>query len=329
MQLLPSEKIKREILVKRKAETSLKFGKSPEQRTVQELISLGVVNVDKSKGPTSHQVSAYAQKILKVSKGGHSGTLDPAVTGVLPIAFERATRIVEVLLTAGKEYVAIMHLHKEVDENLLRETIKNNFVGKIRQLPPIKSAVKRQWRFRKVYYIEILEIDGKDVLMRIGCQAGTYIRKICHDIGEKLDTGAHMAELRRTKAGGFDESTLVTLQDLADAYSYYEKENNERYLRHCVLPVESAVDHIPKIWVLDSAVNSLCHGMNLKVPGIVKLHTEIQKDDIVAVMTLKDELIAVGVSQMTSKDMLDLEKGLAVDINKVFMEPGVYPRMDF
>jgi H/ACA ribonucleoprotein complex subunit 4 len=327
MQLLPFERIKREILVKRKAETSPKFGKDPKDRTVPELIELGVANIDKPKGPSSHQVSAYAQKILKVSKGGHSGTLDPGVTGVLPIAFEKATRIVQVLLTAGKEYVAIMHLHKEVDENALREVCKT-FEGRIKQMPPVKSAIKRQWRFRKVYYIQILEIDGKDVLLKIGCQAGTYIRKLLHDIGQSLGCGAHMAELRRTKAGGFDESTLITLQDLADAVYYYEKESNDKYLRHCIKPVETAVEHMPKIWVMDSAVDTLCHGINLKIPGIAKLHTEIQKDDIVAVMTLKDELIAVGISQIASKEVMNSEKGLAVSINKVFMAPGTYPRMD-
>lgn len=328
MQLLPFERIKREILIKRKSETSPKFGKDPKDRTVQELIQLGVANIDKPKGPTSHQVSAYAQKILKVSKGGHSGTLDPAVTGVLPIAFERATRIVQVLLIAGKEYVAVMHMHKEVDEKVLREVCKT-FEGRIKQLPPVKSAVKRQWRFRKIYYIQILEIEGKDVLLKIGCQAGTYIRKLLHDIGQSLGCGAHMAELRRTKAGGFDESTLITLQDLTDACWYYEHEGNEKYLRYCIRPVEYAVEHMPKIWVLDSAVNTLCHGMNLKIPGISQLHTEIQKDDIVAVMSLKDELIAVGISQMSSRDIMDSEKGLAININKVFMMPGTYPRMDF
>ena len=327
MEGLPFERIRREVLEKRKAETSHKYGKNPSERTIPELMELGVVNIDKPKGPTSHQVSAYAQKILKVKKGGHSGTLDPNVTGVLPIAFERATRIVQVLLTAGKEYVAIMHLHKPLDEKIIRETCKS-FEGRIKQLPPVKSAIKRQWRFRKVYYIDILEIDEQDVLMRIGCQAGTYIRKLLHDIGGKLGTGAHMAELRRTKAGGFDESTLITLQDLADAFHYYTNENNEKYLRHCIKPVEAAVEHLAKVWVLDSAVNALCHGMNLKVPGIAKLSTEIQKDDIVAVMTLKDELIAVGTADMISNDIIKNEKGLAVKINKVFMSPNTYPRMD-
>lgn len=327
MEGLPFERIKREILVKRKAETSDKFGKDPYSRTVPELIQLGIANIDKPKGPTSHQISAYAQKILGVKKGGHSGTLDPNVTGVLPIAFEKATRIVQVLLTSGKEYIAIMHLHKEVDKKQIKDTIKS-FEGKIKQLPPIKSAIKRQWRFRKIYYIDILETDGQDVLLRIGCQAGTYIRKLLHDIGAKLGVGAHMAELRRTKAGGFDESSLITLQDLADAYHYYKNENNEKFIRQCIRPVEEAVNHIPKVWVLDSAVNALCHGINLKVPGIVKLESDIQKDEIVAVMTLKDELVAIGTVNMISREMIKEEKGIAVKINKVFMASGTYPRMD-
>ena len=327
MEGLPFERIRRDVLEKRKAETSPKFGKRPEERSVPELIDLGIANIDKPRGPTSHQVSAYAQRILKVKKGGHSGTLDPNVTGVLPVAFERATRIVQVLLTAGKEYVAVMHTHKEIPIGQLTDVIKS-FEGKIKQLPPIKSAIKRQWRFRKVYYIDILEVDGQDVLLRIGCQAGTYIRKLLHDIGEKLGCGAHMAELRRTKAGGFDESTLVTLQDLQDAFYYYQNEDKDRYLRHCLLPVEAAVDHLAKVWVLDTTVNSLCHGMNLKVPGIAKLHSDIQVDEPVAVMTLKDELVAVGTAAMISKDVIKEEKGLAVKINKVFMSPGVYPRID-
>lgn len=327
MQGLPFERIKREILVKRKAETSDKYGKNPNERSIPELIDLGIANIDKPRGPTSHQISAYAQKILKVKKGGHSGTLDPNVTGVLPIAFERATRIVQVLLTAGKEYIAVMHLHKEIDPNLIKETVKS-FEGKIKQLPPIKSAIKRQWRFRKIYYIDILETDGQDVLLKIGCQAGTYIRKLIHDIGTKLGCGAHMAELRRTKAGGFDESTLITLQDLADAFYYYEKEKNEKYIRHCIQPIEYAVNHLPKIWVMDTTISSLCHGMNLKVPGIAKLESETQIDESVAVMSLKDELIAVGELKMLPKDIMNNEKGLAVKINKVFMEPNTYPRMD-
>ncbi len=324
---LPFEEIKREILVKRDARPSTRYGTNPEDRPTDELIQYGVVNIDKPSGPTSHQVSDYVQKILKIDKAGHSGTLDPKVTGVLPIATGRATRVVEYLLKAGKEYVGIMHLHKDVPEGKLHHTIQE-FIGKINQLPPIKSAIKRQMRERSIYYFKIIEIDDKDVLFRVGCQAGTYIRKLAHDVGVKLEVGAHMSELRRTKAGPFDESTLVTLQDLSDAYHFYKEEGNGKFLRHCMQPVESAVRHLPKIYVMDSSVNSICHGSNLKLPGISKLDSGILPDDSVAVITLKKELIGVGIAKMDSEKILKEEKGIAVDVNKVFMLPDVYPKME-
>ena len=322
--LLPFEKIKRNILIKKEAKTDSKVGCKPEERKTEEIIDYGVVNIDKPKGPTSHQVSEYAQRILGIKKAGHSGTLDPAVTGVLPVALGRSTRIVQTLLTAGKEYVGIMHLHKEIGEEKLKETIKNHFTGKIRQLPPIKSSVKRELRTREIYYFEILEIDGKDALFKIGCQAGTYIRKVVHDLGQELNVGAHMAELRRTKAGPFTEENLFTLQDLVDAFYYYKKENNEKFIRKVIQPLENAIGHLPKIWVFDAAVKSLCHGAYLKMPGISKLNDNIKENDVVALMTLKDELIALGTAKTDSEKILKKEKGIAVKTEKVFMSPNIY-----
>jgi len=322
---MPFEKITREVFVKRPAETSDKYGCYPDKRPTEQLVNYGIVNIDKPKGPTSHQVSAYTQKILHIQKGGHSGTLDPKVTGVLPVALGAATRIVQVLLLAGKEYVAIMHLHKPVSEQEIKK-VCSEFVGKIRQLPPVKCAVKRQWRYRKIYYIDVMEVDGQDVLFRVGCQAGTYIRKLIHDIGQKAGCGAHMAELRRTKVAMFNESTLTTLQELTDAYHYYKEENNDKLLRKHILQIEDAVEHIAKVWVLDSTVESICHGVDLKVPGIAKVESDIQLDDIVAIMTLKGELVAVGIAKMISKDMIKEEKGLAIRTDKVFMTSGTYPK---
>jgi|TARA_B100001971_G_C18250384_1_gene577692 H/ACA ribonucleoprotein complex subunit 4 len=318
---LPFEYIYRNVLVRKDSVTDPNYGCKPEERDVRSLIDYGIVNIDKSGGPTSHQVSDYVQKILGIDKSGHSGTLDPNVTGVLPIALGRATRVVQTLLTAGKEYICLMHLHKEVKEKKLKLVMKK-FVGKIMQLPPVKSAVKRVEREREIYYIEILEIDGQDVLFKIGCQAGTYIRKICYDIGKKLKVGAHMAELRRTKAGPFDESTLFILQDLADAYHFY-KEGNEKYIRKVVQPMENAVKHLPRVWVLDTTVNSLCHGVDLKVPGISKVEDQIEEKDRVAVMTLKGELICLGNAKMSSNEMLK-DKGVAVKTEKVFMSDDSY-----
>jgi H/ACA ribonucleoprotein complex subunit 4 len=321
--LLPFEIKERAILVKRHMETSPKYGCNPDERPLKELLDYGVVNIDKPKGPTSHEVSAFVQKILNIKKSGHSGTLDPIVTGVLAVAIGRATRIVQSLLTAGKEYVGVMHLHKEVDLNDLKEIISSHFSGKIKQLPPIKSAIKRQLRERSIYYFDVLEIDGQDVLFRTGVEAGTYIRKLCHDIGKKLGCGAHMAELRRTKAGPFKEDSLITLHDLTDAFYYYN-EGNDKFLRACIQPIENAIKHLPKIWVLDTTIGTIVHGVNLKVPGVSKLNTGINDGDTVAVMSLKEELVAVGVAKMGSNSILKKDRGVAVRIEKVFMQEGVY-----
>ncbi len=326
--LLPFEREEDQIVVKKSAETSSKFGKPPEDMEIDELLDYGVVNIDKPAGPTSHQTSAYTKKILGLNKTGHSGTLDPKVTGCLIVALGKATRIVHSLLNAGKEYVCLMHLHKEVDKKALDAVLKA-FVGKIKQLPPIKSSVKRAWRFRKIYYIKVLERQDQDVLFLVGCQAGTYIRKLVHDIGQELGCGAHMAELRRTKVGPFNEASLLTtLQDLTDAFYYYTEENDAKFLKKIIMPVESAVAHLKKIWVLDTTVDALCHGATLKAPGVSKLNTEIQVDDPVALMSLKGELIAVGRAVMTTKEILKAEKGVAAKSSQVFMNPGVYPRID-
>ena len=322
---LPFEKNKREILVRKDSETSDKFGVYPGKRTVEQLLNLGVINIDKPAGPTSHQVSAYLQKILGVKKGGHSGTLDPNVTGVLPVAVSKATKVIQTLLNAGKEYVCLMHLHREVPEYELYQAFEK-FTGKIKQLPPIKSSVKRQLRERRIYYIEVLGLEKQDVLFRVGCQAGTYIRKLVHDMGQELKCGAHMAELRRTRAGPFSEEGLFTLQDVADAWYYYKKHHNEKFIRKVIRPVEEAVRHLPKVWVMDTTVDSLCHGASLAVPGIAKLESGISQGEVVAVFTLKDELVCYGKAIFTSKEMMG-EKGMAVEAGKVIMEPGTYPRI--
>jgi len=306
------------MLVKRESEAQ--FGKNPGERTVNELMDYGVVNINKPKGPTTHQVSDFVKKILEIKKCGHSGSLDPGVTGVVIVGLGKSTKVVNYLLKAGKEYVCIMHIHRPVEEEKLRKAMES-FVGKIKQLPPVKSAVKRRERTKSIYQIEILEIDRQDVLFRVGCEAGTYIRKLCHDIGEKLRVGAHMAELRRTKVGPFGEETSATLHDLKDAYVFWKEDGNEELLKKIIQPVENAVSHLPKIWVLDSTINSLCHGATLNVPGISKLDSGIQKGYITAIMTLKGELIATGISQMSSKAMMQSEKGIAVRLERVFMEP--------
>jgi len=323
--LLPFETIDRDIFVKRKAETDARFGCAPDKRPVDQILNYGIVNLNKPKGPTSHQVSEYAQKILNISKAGHSGTLDPGVTGVLPVALGIATKIVLVLLTAGKEYVAIAHIHKEVSDSKIKKAFEE-LTGKIMQLPPIKSAVKRQIRERTVYYADILEIDGQDVLFKMGCEAGTYVRKWVHDLGKLLGTGAHMSELIRTKAGPFNDKEMVTLQDLDDAYWYWKNEKNEKFIRHCIQPVEKGIAHLPRIWLLDSAIDSVCHGALLNAPGVSQFESGIAIGELVALLSLKGELVAIAKAKMFSEQILEADRGTVAKTERVFMLPGTYPK---
>ncbi len=246
------------------------------------------------------------------------------MSGVLPIALGKATRLMECLLKGGKEYICIMHIHSEIPVSKIHKSSKN-FIGKITQLPPVKSAVKRQLREREVYYIEILEIKNQDVLFRVGCQAGTYIRKLCFDWGKALGTNAHMQELVRSKASCFNDSEWYSLHDLMDAFYLYKEENNDSDLRKIIKPAEFSVTHLPKLWVIDSAVDTLCHGANLSVPGVSKFENCIQKDDLVAMFTLKDELIGLGSALMSSDELKNNEKGLVIKTSKIFMDPEVYP----
>lgn len=327
MSKLPFESMDRSLVIRREYVSSDKFGKRPEERTTEEMLKFGMINLDKPAGPTSHQVSAFVKDILHLERAGHSGTLDPGVTGVLPIGLQNATRIMQSLLTAGKEYVCIMHVHDDIPEGKLIDSFKK-FQGKLMQMPPVKSAVKRELREREIYYIDIIAIDGRDVLFKMGCQAGTYVRKYCHDFGKFIDSSAHMVELRRTKSGPFTEENIITLQDLTDAYHYYKQEHDDTKLRALLITPEFAVSHLRKIYVMDTTVNSLCSGAYLKIPGVVKLEKDIEKDDVVAIFTLKDELILVGRALMSTEEILNAEKGIVVQTEQVFMDRGIYPKIE-
>ena len=322
---LPSDKI-RSTLVKRKAKTDAAYGISPLQRPLDKYMNLGAINLDKPSGPTSHEVVAWIKKILNVEKAGHSGTLDPKVTGILPTLLGDATRVMDTLLLAGKEYICLMRVHQQVPKEKILE-ICSEFVGGIYQTPPLKSSVVKQRRTRTIYYIDVLEIDGQSVLFRVGCEAGTYIRKLCYDIGLTLGTGANMEELRRTRAGPFKEDeTLVTLHQVKDAYEIWRETGDEKELRRVVMPVEFAIKHLPKLVIADNAVDAICHGAPLAAPGLVSVETDINKGDDVAMFTLKGEAVALGKADMTTQDMMVSEKGLVARTERVIMEPGTYPR---
>jgi H/ACA ribonucleoprotein complex subunit 4 len=318
--------IKRELLVKEEAETDPRFGHDPKKRPLDLYIKYGVINLDKPPGPTSHEVVVWIKRILKVEHAGHGGTLDPPATGILPIALESATKALQALLLTGKEYVCVMKLHGPVSDNKLREII-NEFTGQIYQRPPLRASVKRRIRKRTIYYIDILERENNFVLLRVGCEAGTYIRKLCHDIGEVLGCGAHMQELRRIRVGPFSEDeTLSTLYDLAYAYLTFEESKDEHLLRKVIQPVEASLKLIPKVYVRDSAVDAICHGAMLAAPGVLKVETGIKPGDMIAVLTLKGEAIGLMKALVNTSDMLKMDRGVVASPIRVIMARGTYPR---
>lgn len=249
------------------------------------------------------------------------------VTGVLPVALEDATKAVQVFLYSGKEYVCLMQLHADVDDLNLKSTLEE-FTGEILQRPPLRASVRRDLRKRTVYRISLLEKDGRRVLFRVACQAGTYIRKLCSDLGEALGCGAHMRALRRTRAGPFTEDEhIFTLQQLQEARRLYVEEGCEGPLREAVRPVEEIFKHIPKIYIRDSAVDAVCHGAMLALPGVVKVETGIRRGGPAAVFTLKGEVVALARSELSTQEMMEAEKGIAVRPVRVIMRPGTYPRV--
>jgi H/ACA ribonucleoprotein complex subunit 4 len=306
-------------------QTNPKYGTSPEDRSIKDLLNLGVINLDKPANPTSHEVTAWVKQILGINKAGHGGTLDPSVTGCLPVALGRSTRALQVLLTGGKEYICVMKLHQPQTKEKVAEVLEN-FRGKIYQTPPVRSNVKRQLRVRKIYRLELLEhMDSLYSLLHVECAAGTYIRKLCHDIGLILGTGAHMHELRRSRTGPFHVETCCTLHDLNDAWFYFQENADELPIRKIIKPIEVICANMPLIYIRDSAVDAICHGASLTIPGVVKFTKDIDKNVIIAILTMKGELVGYAKGLMTSKKISELKNGICASPIAVFMEKETYP----
>ena len=247
------------------------------------------------------------------------------VTGVLPLALEDATKTIQAFLLTGKEYVCLMALHADVEEKKIQAVLEE-FVGDILQRPPVRAAVRRDVRKRRIYYIRDVEMDGREILFRVGCQAGTYIRKLVYDVGEVLGVGAHMRELRRTRAGSFTEEESFSLYDLMQLSEANPKER-EMLTRRMVKPMESAFQYVPHVYIRDSTVSSICHGAELAVPGIVRLSEGIVPKMPIALFTLKDELVALSKALMSSEQMMKEDHGLAAKTVRVIMPAETYPRL--
>ena len=314
------------IVLRENEATDAKYGSSPEERPLKDYVKYGFIALDKPQGPTSHEVVAWVRKIFETSRSGHSGTLDPMVSGVLPVGLESATKALSALLLGPKEYVAIARIHDSVPQQMINNVL-SNFLGPIYQKPPQRSSVKRVTRSREIYETDLLEQNGNLLLLRILCEAGTYIRKLIYDYGEILKVGATMAELRRTRVCHIGESDLVRLHDLYEAKSEYDESGNEEKIRKYVRPIDRELGFLKQICIRDSAVESICNGAQLAVPGIVSFSSKIQKGELVRIVSLKGELVSLAETAMSGEEITSAQHGLAAITRRVVMDSGTYPRM--
>ena len=284
----------------------------------------GILILNKPRGPSSHQVTAWVGEILGTSHVGHSGTLDPMVSGVLVVMLGNAVRLAPLLLQEEKEYICLARLHGDAARDEIQRVAKE-FTGRIYQRPPVRSAVARSLRIRTIHELEILDVEGRLILMRVRCDAGTYLRSLCHDMGLALGTGGQMVELHRSRSGPFAVDDACTLHELKDAAVLAEA-GDTSLIRKFILPVEAAVLPLPRVIIRDTAVDAICHGASLACPGILSCEGEFRKGDLVAVMTRKEELVCLGEALVPGKTCHRGGTGLVVASRTVFMKPGTYPR---
>ncbi|MBX8637776.1 MAG: RNA-guided pseudouridylation complex pseudouridine synthase subunit Cbf5 [Thermoplasmata archaeon] len=300
------------------------YGIGLQERSMEEMLDTSIIIIDKPAGPTSHQVSAWVAKMLGVEKAGHAGTLDPSVTGVLPVALGRAARALDAMNYLRKSYIGIIRFHGDISRKQLDEILPR-FTGRIFQVPPVRSAVKRERRIREIHALTVMEQMERLFLFNLECQSGTYVRTLCRDIGLAMCTGSQMEELRRTRSGPFGEDMAIPLQKLQDAVHYW-KSGDASMLRSIMVPYEKLLQSFPAVELKDSAVDSICHGANLTVRGVNRVERGIKRGAIISLFSMKGEGVAMARALMSSENIENAASGVACDTLRVFMKPGTYPR---
>jgi predicted rRNA pseudouridine synthase len=291
----------------------------PDERSPADLLAFGVVNLDKPPGPSAHQVAAWIRDATGQERAAHAGTLDPKVTGCLPVLLGRATRAARVFDDSTKEYVAVLELQGPPPADV--DAVLAGFEGPIYQTPPRKSAVVRERRIRRIHALDALEREGRQVLLGIRCAAGTYVRKLCHDLGLALGTGAHMGALRRTATGTFDDTGLVTMHDLVDAVAFWQEEGDESPLRETVQPAERALSHLPRVVVAESGARQVVEGAPVYAPGVLSVRPAPRGDaepepDGLVVCTIPNGA-AVALGSLVGDP--DADRGPVVETDRVLV----------
>ncbi|XP_032994081.1 H/ACA ribonucleoprotein complex subunit DKC1 [Lacerta agilis] len=309
--------------------TPLPSGCNPLKREIGEYVRTGFINLDKPSNPSSHEVVAWIRRILRVEKTGHSGTLDPKVTGCLIVCIERATRLVKSQQSAGKEYVGIVRLHNAIESEVQLSRAIETLTGALFQRPPLIAAVKRQLRVRTIYESKLVEYDPERRLgiFWVSCEAGTYIRTLCVHLGLLLGVGGQMQELRRVRSGVMGEKDhMATMHDVLDAQWQYDNNKDETYLRRVIFPLEKLLTSHKRLVMKDSAVNAICYGAKIMLPGLLRYEDGIELNQEIVVITTKGEAICTAIALMTTAVISTCDHGVVAKIKRVIMERDTYPR---
>jgi len=296
-------------------------------RSVEDLLKSGIVVINKQAGPSSHQVAAWLRDSFELDLTGHGGTLDPNVTGVLPISLGKASKVIKVLQESSKEYICHLRLGKDPGKEKIKDVF-SKFLGPIYQIPPFQAAVKRELRIRRIYDLEIMERSSNSILFRVECEGGTYIRNLCEDIGSVLGTKGVMEQLIRTKSGPFKLEDSFTLIEAHDIFQNWKSSSDDSKIKSLLRPLEDMLLDLPKIEVKDSAVDAICHGADLAIPGVSAVSRNLKRGQLVMLVSGQTEAIALGRATIDAKEIIDKknDKGKAVKLNRVIMERGTYPR---
>ncbi len=289
----------------------------------------GVLNINKPAGMTSHDVVDAVRRILGMRRVGHTGTLDPQATGVLPMCVGRATRIAQYLTQADKEYVMTLRLGITTDtldaagkettrvedvavrrEDLL--AVLPRFVGEIQQVPPIYSAkkyrgerlyrlarrgehVERQPVTVRIHTLDLLEFRPPFVRLRAICSKGTYARSLCDDIGRALGCGGHLYELTRTRSGRFTLEGILTLTELEDRV-------RGGRLSEVLIPIAEALDHLPAVRVAPEAGRLILHGGALTAALVVQFPAHLTRGALVRILGFRKQLLSLAETTVASVD---------------------------
>ena len=313
------------IILEKDAKTSPEHGTIPSERTIEQLLESCFILLDKSPGPSSHQVSAWARDMMGLEKLGHGGTLDPFASGLLPLLSGKAMRLTGKILTHDKSYLALFKFGKELERNEIEDKMAM-LTGKVYNVPPEISAVRVQVRTRKISKFDILDFDGTSLLTNIECEAGTYVRTMARDLGLLLDTPVELKELRRPTSGEFSLSQSITMQQLADAYWLWQEKGEGDAMLRILHPIEDMLSDLPRVVVKDGAAAALSHGAPLLRPGVVSIDDNLNVGTEVLLVTIKGEAVAIAKMSQNSKVIPDMNQGEVAKPNCVLMKEDTYPR---